>query len=128
DRQVVLPAVDTDDHALVERLSVTNEQPAALLEVVQGIRQRLAGNHGYEHAVVALRDRSGNAFRVLLEDVIDETGARRSGEKFGAEADESPGWNAVVHANAALAIGHDVEQLSLAVGQSGHHRALVRLV
>ena len=52
-----------------------DKELAAFLQVEQRIGQRLALNHGDERAVVALCDRAGDAWRILVKYVINETGA-----------------------------------------------------
>ncbi len=64
--------MQTDDHALVDLGAVTDEHATALLQVEQGVGQRLARGVGDHHAVlaaavVALLERT-----VVVEHAVDE--------------------------------------------------------
>jgi hypothetical protein len=56
DHQVVVAAVDADDHALVHRVVGAHEHAAAVVQLAQGVGEDLAVVHGDQHAVLAAAD------------------------------------------------------------------------
>src|SRR2546430_10856824 len=87
--QIVVAAVYPDDHALVELLAGSDEQPAALLQVEQRVGDRLAVLVAHQHAVVA----GGNLAlqrRKTLEEVTDEAGAPGERQELAPGPDPAP--------------------------------------
>ena len=78
DRQVVVAAVDADDHALVDRDRRADEQAAAVLQVEQRVGDRLAVVLRDQHAVAA-PGIVALPRAVLVEHVAEDARCRASG-------------------------------------------------
>src|ERR1700736_4135012 len=86
--EIVLAAMDADDHALVELLTVAHEHATPLLEVEQGVGDRLALLAADQHAVVAIGYLTLHR-REAVENVADEAGAAGEGHELALEADQA---------------------------------------
>src|SRR2546421_8313058 len=98
--QVVVAAVDPDNHALVELLAGRDEQPAALLQVEQRVGDRLAVLVAHQHAVVAIGNLALHR-RKTVEDVTHEAGAAGERQELPLEADQAARRHAVLEARAS---------------------------
>ena len=94
--------MDADDHALVHRRAVLDEQSAPLLEREQRVGDRGTRLVADEHAVVALGDLALDHI-VAVEDVAHETGTAGHGHELALEADQPARRDAVFEADAPLA-------------------------
>ena len=116
--------MDADDHAFVERVAGLDEHAAALLQLAERVRHRLAVVLADQHAVLAPFDLALER-PVVVEDVAHEAGAARQGQELGLEADQAARRDAVVEPHAALAVGLHVDELAAALAERFHHGALV---
>ena len=124
DHQVVIAAMNTDDHALVHRVVGPDKHAAAIVELAQRVGEDLAVVHGNEHAVLAA---ANVAFvrLIAVENVGDQARTTGEVEEFIGKADQAARRNAVFQAHAAPAVRLHVHQLALALAQGLHHAALV---
>src|SRR5438094_6622235 len=88
DVQVVVARVLADNLALVDRLTGGEEHRAARLEIVDGVAGRLATAVGHEGAVLTVGD---VALPLVppIEEMVQEAGAARFGQGFGAVAKQA---------------------------------------
>src|SRR5262245_20924620 len=126
--QVVVAAVNADDLTLVDLVAMLREQLAALLQVEQRVRERLALRVRDQHAVDALTDLALEHRTEVIEDVVHEAGARGERAEVGLESDQPARRNHVVDAHATLAVRMHARELSAALAERLHHRALGALV
>ena len=94
--------MDADDHALVHRRAVLDEQPAPLLEREQRVGDRRTRLVADQHAVVALGDLALDHI-VAVEDMAHETRATGHGHELALEADQTARRDAVLEADTPLA-------------------------
>ena len=127
DDEVVVAAVDADDHAFVELLAGRHEHAAALLQLPQRVGDRVAVLLRNQHAVAALGDLALQR-RVAVEHVAHEPGAARQVHELALEADQSARRNAVFETRAAAAVGLHVGEIAAPRAERFHHRALVLLL
>src|SRR5690606_37563829 len=123
--QVIIPAMQTDDHAFIDLNPRLHEQTATLLQVEQGIAQYLASHHGHHHTVDPTRVDPFLDRPEVVEDMGQDPGTGAQGHKQGAEADQTPGRHDEIKTNPPLAIQHHVLQLTPAVADLFHDGALV---
>src|SRR2546421_3811620 len=100
--QVVVPAVNADDHPFIELLARAYEHPAALLQVEEGVGDRFSRFVADEHAVAAVRDFALEG-REAVKNVAHEAGAARQGHELALEPDQPAGGHAVLEARTAVA-------------------------
>src|ERR1044071_8106237 len=93
--QVVVAAVDADDHAFVHRVAGAYEHAPALLQLPQRVRDRLAVDLRHQHAVAVLLDLALGG-GVLVEHVAHDAGAAREGHELALEADQAARRDAIV--------------------------------
>ena len=113
DDEVVVAAVDADDHAFVERIARRHEHAAAVLQLPQRVGDGVAVFLRNQHAVAALGDLALER-RVAVEHVAHEAGAARQVHEFALEADQAARRNAVFEARAAAAVGLHVGEIAAA--------------
>ena len=94
DDQVVVAAVNADDHAFVQLVAGQHEHAAAIFQVPQRVGHGFAVFRRNQHAVVAARH-VGLDRPVVIEHVRHDAGAARHGHEFGLEADQTARRNAV---------------------------------
>src|SRR5690606_36098656 len=123
--QVVVAAVNADDHALIERVLRADEHAAAFLKLPQGVSHGLAVVLADQHAIATLTQGTFLHRTIVVEDVAHDPGASGQVEEVTLEADQAPGRNAVFQTRATAAVGHHVQQLALAAAQLFHHAALM---
>ncbi len=107
---------------------MSDEQAPALLQIEQGIGQRLARPVGDQHTVVARGQRTLSDRAVVVEDVVDEAGAAGGSHELGLETDQSARGDDVVESHAAFAIRDHVAQLAAPLAEFFHHLALARFL
>ncbi|KCB28214.1 hypothetical protein L543_2719 [Bordetella hinzii L60] len=127
DDQVVVAAVDADDHAFVQRFAGADEHAAAVLQLPEGIGHGIAVVLADQHAIAALADRAFAHRRVLMEGVAHQARAARERQELVLEADQATRRDDVFQAGAAAAIGLHVLQVAAAAAQLFHYPALVRI-
>ena len=122
--EVVVARVDADHHALVERIARLDEHAAAVVELAERVRHRLAVVLADQHAVLAPFDVALEGF-VAVEDVADQAGPARQVQELVLEADQSARRDAVLEAHTAHAVGLHVDEFGLAFAERLHDRTLV---
>src|SRR5512146_1890854 len=125
--QIVVAAVDADDHALVELLAGAHEESAPLLQVEQRIGDRFALLVADQHAVVAVGDVALHR-RESVEDMAHQAGAAGERHELTLEADQAARRDAIVEAHAPVTVDGHVGQFRAARTQRFHDRALVRVL
>src|SRR6185437_3889250 len=122
--QVVVAAVDADDHSFVELLPGADEHAPALLQIEQRVGHCLALLVADQHAVVTVGNVALDG-RVAVEDVADQAGAAGQRHELALEPDQSARRYAVLQARAAVAIDRHVRELGATGAEGLHDRALV---
>ena len=122
--QVVVAAVDADNHAFVDFVAGRHKHAAAVFQVPQGISHSFALLLRYQHAVVAA-GHIGFHGGVVVKHMAHQAGAARHGHEFALKADEAACGDVVFEAGAAVAVAFHIGELAAAAAQLFHHRALV---
>ena len=117
--------MDTQHHAFVDFDVRIDEQTAAILQVEQGITQRLAGDHGDQYTVVtgdhiALLNRT-----IVVEDRGHDAGTGGHGHELAAETDQATRRHHEGQAYTALAVHFHVGHVGAALAQLFDDRTLV---
>src|SRR4029079_17761054 len=115
-----------DDHPLVDVDARSDEQRPALLEVQDRVRRRLAAPVGDERAGRACAELAEPRLEAL-EDVVQDPGPARLGEKLGPEADQPAGGDDDVHPDPAAPVVHKCLRTPLAQGEQLRQDAEVLL-
>ncbi len=102
------------------------KEPAAGLQVEQGIGHGRADGLGDQYAVSALADFAGVG-TVLQENIVHDAHALGVGHELGAVSDEAPGGYSVLQAHPAVFLLH-IQDPSLAPTEPFHDHAHVRFV
>src|SRR5690606_20330458 len=122
--EIVVTAVDADDHAFVQLVARRHEHAAAVFQVPQCVGDGFAVFLRNQHAVVAA-GQVGLDRGVVVEDVADQAGAAGPGHQVGLEADQAARRDAVFEAEAALACPIHIGQFAAATTDFFHDAALV---
>ena len=121
---VVGAGVLADDHALVDLDAGPDEHHSALLQVGQRETRRRPTSVGDERTGRA-QPQIADPGCITLEDVVQQAGAARVGQEFGAEADQPSCRNDVLHPDPAGPVVDHLFQPAFAHRQHLDDRALV---
>src|SRR6185312_54586 len=122
--QVVVAAVDADDHSLVELLARADEHAPALLQIEQRVGHRLTLLVAHQHAVVTVGNVALDG-RVAVEDVADQPGAAGQRHELTLEPDQPACRYAVLQARAPVPVDRHVSELGATGAERLHDGALV---
>ena len=125
--EVVVTAVDADHHALVDALSRAHEHAAALLQLPERIRDRLAAFGGDQNAIAPVRYVAFDR-RVTVEHVREQPRAAGDIHELALKADQSARRDAVIETRTTAAVGFHVRQIATARSERLHYCALMRVL
>src|SRR5690606_41838306 len=101
--QVVIAAVQTNNHAFIHFGLRTDEQTTAFLQSVQGITQCLTAYHGHQYTVVTGRGQAGLNRTGVIKDDGEDAGTRGQRQEQTTETDQATVWLGKVQTNTDVA-------------------------
>src|SRR5690606_25079891 len=128
DHEIIVAAVNADDHAFIERILRFDEHAATLLQLPERISHGLAFVLADEHTIAAFAQGTFLDRPVLIEDVTHDACAAGQVEEVTLKADESARRNAIFQAGSTAPVSHHVDELALAAAQFFHDSALMTIL
>src|SRR5262249_15519381 len=127
DYEVVVAAVDADDHSLVDALTRGNEHSAAVLKLPECVPDCFPILGRDQHSVSSLRNLALHR-GIAVEHVTRKPSTPRQVHELTLETDQAASRDAVVEPRAASAVGLHVQELTATHTERFHDGALMGII